>query len=764
MRIYNIDYSQNINEIDFDALQECAAIKISLSRHQYGIVPIVVRSEFPMEKVKYEFSPMTSKSGVLKDCVVLLNPTNAISLIEGNISELKFAENKAYKLILGIDARAASVDIYSFKATIGYRSVTISVDINDEPIKDMGTNLDQSLSSLMWLNSDIMDDRKIVAGYEPISLADTTYTLTGKSVTVAKNGMLAEVASYFNEGGYIEKEVQEQLLSAPISFKMQGQKFKQIKNDFLCHEDSARVYSFLKSESISMSVGLNISYEGKLDYVVEFFAREGAISEDIILRIPFNVSKFIIDADGKTELSEQVKHDFSAPKEANGIYVGDYKAGAVVQFMSNATFESEKEGKLDNSYTPYDSWCNYGKGYYELSQTESGVDLTTSTGRVVLAAGQRIVFKFSIFITPFKSRNAMKSFLIRDLAFDSYGNNKKVLDAAKRLRANAITCDIADMIDLDKNLSTDATQKFNDLRKQAQAIGIAVNARYTPKDCIVTDIERDYLEEFGGELIERSMFDEESFKITARSSNYYLEEINSIYKLWHVDGINVEDCIMPRKTIERLAKLTAKNNGLCGTVTATNGFAKSDIELSDAIINRIELLPFIDRYVTLSSSKDTSISDLQLKISGSLFGVGSAFNASGRSPVFPLLFGSIANMSSYTKKEADKAKMVMAYVDQHGINESELFGFWDARNPITSDKNDVYVSTYMIKDRAIIVIYNDNAKTQEFDLGINPRKGFTSKGKKIFVPAIFGVQGYTRVNFNKSLKLKGKKGMIIAIK
>ncbi|MFI3229683.1 MAG: DUF6067 family protein, partial [Bacillota bacterium] len=520
-------------------------------------------------------------------------------------------------------------------------------------------------------------------------------------------------------------------------------------------------YSLLKSDGLIMSVNLNISYEGKLDYVVELLAKDGVISDDISLNIPFNVNQYIIDADGKTELTETTRSDFSVPKEANGIFIGNHKAGAVVQFLSNTNFETEAEGKLDRNFTSYDSWCNFGRGYVELTPTDNGVSLTTSTGRVILATGQRRIFKFSVYLTPFKDNVLGKAFAMRDIAAANCEKIDKKLAAACAMRANAIALPVNAVIKKDSNDNFTLSNHSAELVKKAHAQGVSINIEYAPTENISTTFEEDALKQFGDEIV--SSIDEKR-NVCNMTSNYYLEQVNSLYKMCLVDGIDVKDDILTRSTVERLAKLTNRKSGFAGTLSAHSGNVNKPIDVADALINRIHMLPFIDRYVYTNSCKKVAMRDILLKLSCNLFGTGATFNASGLDVMFPLLFGATGYIPAYKKKEADKAMRFMSYLDNNNIQNHTMYGYWDERNPVSADMPDIYVTTYIDGNNANVVIYNDSKKSVEFDLGINPKKGFSSKGKKIFKPEIVSVQKKVNINFNKQLKLKGKRAMLIVVK
>ena len=79
--------------------------------------------------------------------------------------------------------------------------------------------------------------------------------------------------------------------------------------------------------------------------------------------------------------------------------------------------------------------------------------------------------------------------------------------------------------------------------------------------------------------------------------------------------------------------------------------------------------------------------------------------------------------------------------DYFGISGSKYVGYWDPANPAKTDNKDVLASTYLKKDKVMIVIGNWTDKEQDVSLELDWRKmGMDATRAKIEIPQIENLQ------------------------
>ena len=93
-----------------------------------------------------------------------------------------------------------------------------------------------------------------------------------------------------------------------------------------------------------------------------------------------------------------------------------------------------------------------------------------------------------------------------------------------------------------------------------------------------------------------------------------------------------------------------------------------------------------------------------------------------------------------------------------------MYGYWDSRNPVSSDNTLIPVTTYLRDDAAMLAIANwDNDSTQRCQIRIDTRKlGF--RPTQIYLPEIDELQPAGTIDLNNEIEIPACSGHIVILK
>ncbi|MCL2630718.1 MAG: DUF6067 family protein [Firmicutes bacterium] len=196
------------------------------------------------------------------------------------------------------------------------------------------------------------------------------------------------------------------------------------------------------------------------------------------------------------------------------------------------------------------------------------------------------------------------------------------------------------------------------------------------------------------------------------------------------------------------------------TATKKGRKAISVLSTGSSVLDSSSYLPYADKAVIKDQVSNTPYELLALN-SGFLYGV-EALATCVSSPILLPLTG--MRLAPKTLGFKSRSAVKINKIFNNFLNgEAKIFGFWDNANPFTADRAEIRVTSYISGGNAVVIIYNESDKKCEFDIGVNPRKGFTLLGKKVKMPYISGVQFRGKTDFNSAIVLGGKKGIVLTV-
>lgn len=744
MKIYSFDRRAVIKDLkDTGVLEgrtEAQRLVFYPSRYEFFVIQLVVFSRFREKGVAVSVNPLLSEKGVLQDAAVCFNTAGKSPNGKAVIKSLDIEPYRLKPVFIGFDLLKAEPSQYKTAVNIGGKSVEIVLNVTDEPVFDCGADTPENLTRLKWLLSDTALDGKTAPPFEPITIEKNEIGFTGKKVKINHEGLIENSLSYFDESNTIGAGVTP-LFYRPMEIDVAGQKFKYSKLKITGGNRAAAIFAEGKSEALKAETRAEISYEGLFDHTVRLTAERDIILENLALNIYFSASSLNSGLGKAGGAFDNIRYKWQEQDCRDTVYIGDVNCGAVVKFKG--------EGNL----FPARSWDNHGKGYIQNIKTEEGSALSAVCGKTVLPKGGEVTLRFEILLTPFKAVDYKSHFSVKS-AVRNPALKKKIdqLELFSESAVNRVIVAEGNKENPHAGYPFNTVRELKTLVKDAHNRDLEVVAEYSPK--VLPEAAPEYYA--FRDTSEMILKDGKlpvpgtagKLKTEAGAGNFYVEGNRYLLEKLNHDGV-ITDGGISKAALERIKKVYEDK---ASPVT---------LAVNDGALGAAELLPFADRLSVSTSSCEPDY--ILTELSGLVYGLTAEIMTGNVNPHLAMLFG-LNSVYGNKGELGDRAALSVCELwDKFGIKDAKFFGYWDKRNPVTADKREIYVSVYIKDGDLLASVYNASEKTVRFDLGINPKLGYTSKGKKIVRPAVLGLGVRKKINFNKPFTLRGKKGMFILV-
>ena len=238
----------------------------------------------------------------------------------------------------------------------------------------------------------------------------------------------------------------------------------------------------------------------------------------------------------------------------------------------------------------------------------------------------------------------------------------------------------------------------------------------------------------------------------SRWYNYYIEGLAWLIKNMDIDGLYLDDVAFDRHILKRMRRVMDMNKPGCMIDLHSN------IGLSKGPVNQYaEFFPYIDKtWFGEGFNYDVMPADFWfVELSGMPMGIGNDM----------LLHMSDSNRRGMVFGMTQRGFFPMWKLwDSFGISTSEMSGFWDDKPAVTTDRNDVYATAYIKKNKTLIAIGNWADKPVEVRLNIDwKRLGLDPSEINIVAPDIEGCQQEKVFNAEGSFPLSSKQDLLLVI-
>jgi hypothetical protein len=189
-------------------------------------------------------------------------------------------------------------------------------------------------------------------------------------------------------------------------------------------------------------------------------------------------------------------------------------------------------------------------------------------------------------------------------------------------------------------------------------------------------------------------------KGTSRWTNYYVEGLSWLAEHQHIDGLYLDDIAFSRETVKRIVTvLNQQRPEVVIDLHSANQFNVRDGFINSAMLY-MEHFPFLSRlwfgeYFEYGLDEDYWLTE----VSGLPFGLMGEMLQDGGHPYRGMLYGMTARMYGNVDP-----RPVWQMMNDFGISESRMLGYWLDDTPVRTDHPRVVATTYLLPDRALIAL------------------------------------------------------------
>jgi hypothetical protein len=644
------------------------------------------------------------------------------------------------------------------------------------------------MTRLAWLNSTAgTDPDLIIEPYEPVRIDGHSLSIIGRRIDLAASGLPGGILSYFTpELTYLADEP-EALLARPLTLEVivggRPERFQSAGYEIQQEtRGRARWAVESRSERLSMQVDGILEYDGMLDYRITLVPLRDLDVDDIGLPVSLvpDGAEYMLGLGfrgGRRPPSVDWKWKIENHQE--GVWLGGVHKG--LQYVLR---DENYERPLNTNFYRNQplrmppSWFNGGRGGIRIEAEPDAVTAVNYSGARSLSAGDTLHFNVRFLITPFKPIDTAEHFNTR------FVHQYVPVDSVKAWGGTVVNIHHANEINPYINYP------FFNLDQQAAYIdeahekGIKVKLYNTIRELTYRAHELFAFRSLGEEILNDGEGGGHSWmqehlesnyhsawhawrvddaamlnKGTSRWTNYYIEGLSWLAANQHIDGLYLDDIAFSRETVKRLVSvLDKKRDDIVIDLHSANQFNERDGYINSSMLY-MEHFPFISRlwfgeYFEYDRDEDYWLTE----VSGLPFGLMGEMLQDGGHPYRGMLYGMTAR-----KYGNVDPRPVWKMMDEFGISESRMLGYWLEDAPITTDNPRVLATTYVRADAVLIALASWSEIEETVRLTVDRAALDIASGWLAVAPAVEGLQSAAEVDLS-AVRVPANQGLFILIR
>jgi hypothetical protein len=254
-------------------------------------------------------------------------------------------------------------------------------------------------------------------------------------------------------------------------------------------------------------------------------------------------------------------------------------------------------------------------------------------------------------------------------------------------------------------------------------------------------------------------------KGTSRWTNYYVEGLSWLAEHQQIDGLYLDDIAYSRETVKRIVTVLGRHRPqVVIDLHSANQFNVRDGFINSALLY-MEHFPFISRlwfgeYFEYGLDQDYWLTE----VSGLPFGLMGEMLQDGGHPYRGLLYG----MTTRVYGEVDP-RPVWRMMDDFGIAESRMLGYWLPDSPVRTDHPRVLATAYAREEgRVLIVLASWAAQDERVSVSVDwqalgledPVSAPTRM--RAYAPAVGGLQDAAEVDLS-AVRVPAGMGLFVVV-
>jgi hypothetical protein len=657
-------------------------------------------------------------------------------------------------------------------ANRGSRTVRVALEVGSASAINHGYNEPELQSRLAWLNSTVGTDPDfIIHPFEPVQVAATAETepkslsVLGRRIDLGPNGLPEQIYSFFTPELTDLSEVPDPILAHPMGLEVttsSGGSAEFQASPYEIVQESRGVATW-KAEGTSrdfdMTVNGRLEYDGMLDYGITLVARSDVAVSDIALPISLqpDAARYMLGLGRKGgKRPTAVDWKWAVENHQEGVWLGEIHKGLQYVLRDENYIRPLNTNFYRNQpLNMPPSWFNGGMGGIRINETVGAVVADNYSGPRTLGEGDTLHFNIRFLITPFKPIDTGAHFNTR------FVHQYVPVDSVKEWGGTVVNIHHANEINPYINYPFFALDQQGAYIDEAHQKGIKVKLYNTIRELTYKAHELFAMRSFGDEILNDGEGGGHSWmqehledryhsawhaartddaamlnKGTSRWTNYYVEGISWLAEHQHIDGLYLDDIAFSRETVKRIVTvLDEHRDEVVIDLHSANQFNVRDGFTNSAMLY-MEHFPFITRlwfgeYFEYDLDEDYWMTE----VSGLPFGLMGEMLQDGGHPYRGLLYGMTAR-----KYGGVDPRPVWGMMNEFGIAESELKGYWLENAPVRTDHPRILATTYLRPGAALIALASWSDQDEVVRLDLDWEALGLSDASRAFIPAVEGLQ------------------------
>jgi hypothetical protein len=629
-------------------------------------------------------------------------------------------------------------------ANRGSQSVPVSLEIVDARAVNGGADEPDLMTRLAWLDSKVGTDPDfIIDPFDPVRIEGKVLSILGREITLGANGLPESIESFFSPMVTEVSTEAAPILASPLGFEVN------VGGAVLALEPEAYAVRQVgpgRAEwavtstggGLSMTLEGALEYDGMLEYRVGVSSSADVSLDDISLPISLvpEAARYMLGL-GRMGGARPAAIDWkwAVENHQEGVWLGGTNRG--LQYVLR---DDDYQRPLNTNFYQNQplrmpaAWFNEGRGGISISELDGAVVSRNYSGPRELAAGDTLQFNVRFLITPFKPIDTQEHFETR------FVHQYVPVDSVIEWGGTVVNIHHANAINPYINYPFFALDAQAAYIEEAHAKGIKVKLYNTIRELTYRAHELFALRSLGDEIMNDGEGGGHSWmqehleedyhsawhawrvddaamlnKGTSRWTNYYIAGLEWLAENQHIDGLYLDDIAFSRATVKRLVSVLSEHRDeVVIDLHSANQFNPRDGFINSSMLY-MEHFPFISRlwfgeYFDYNEGPDYWMTE----VAGIPFGLMGEMLQDGGHPYRGLLYGMTAR-----KYGNVDPRPVWAMMNDFGISESEMRGYWLEDAPVRTGREDVLATTYVRDGSVLIALASWSDKDEVVDLTVD---------------------------------------------
>ena len=669
------------------------------------------------------------------------------------------------------------------------KTVAVSIDVQPGIATQAGYDQPETMARLEWLNSTVGTDPDfLIDPYVPVQVEVHTLSILGRRVSLGTNGLPEAIESAFAPDLSKVGDTYDPVTVGGMDLVVQtaGSEVARFVDRAFTVETAGRGRAEWtvdrSTDDLAMRVEGALEYDGMLDYRITLRATSDIELDDVSLTVPMPEAgaSYMLGLGRRGGFRpDELEWTWQVENHQEGVWLGSPSRGLQWVLRDdgyvrplNTNFYQNQPLRLP------ESWYNQGNGGIRIETADGVVTARNYSGARTMAAGDSLQFNVRFLITPFKPIDTGEHFRTR------FVHKYVPVDSVKAWGGTVVNIHHANEINPYINYPFFNLDQQTAYITEAHAKGIKVKLYNTIRELTYRAHELFALRSLGDEILNDGEGGGHSWmqehleadyhsawhawrvddaamlnKGTSRWTNYYIEGLNWLAANQHIDGLYLDDIAFSRETVKRMISVLHEHRDeVVIDLHSANQFNPRDGHINSAFLY-MEHFPFISRlWFGEYFEYDRGPEYWMTEVAGIPFGLMGEMLQDGGHPYRGLLYGMTARLYG----DVDP-RPVWALMNDFGIADSRMQGYWLDDAPVTTGRDDVLATTYAREDGVLIALASWSDQDETVTVDVDWAALGMSADAEATAPAVAGLQAGSSVDL-QALTVPANQGLFVLLR